>query len=32
MNKKFYLHNMRWGWGDILYMSWNYDLKYRLLF
>ncbi|ECZ5471043.1 colicin transporter [Salmonella enterica subsp. enterica serovar Oslo] len=35
MNKKFYLQNICWGWvmgGYILYMSWDYDFKYRLLF
>lgn len=35
MNRKYYLNNMWWGWfmgGYTLYMSWNYEFKYRLLF
>lgn len=35
MNRKYYLNNMWWGWfmgGYTLYMSWDYEFKYRLLF
>lgn len=35
MNRKYYFNNMWWGWvtgGYMLYMSWDYDFKYRLLF
>lgn len=34
MNRKYYFNNMWWGWvtgGYMLYMSWDYDFKYRLL-
>ena len=32
MNRKYYFNNMWWGWvtgGYMLYMSWDYDFKYR---
>ncbi len=35
MNRKYYFNNMWWGWvtgGYMLYMSWDYEFKYRLLF
>lgn len=35
LNRKYYFNNMWWGWvtgGYMLYMSWDYDFKYRLLF
>ncbi|EKA4220619.1 TPA: colicin transporter [Escherichia coli] len=35
MNRKYYFNNTWWGWvtgGYMLYMSWDYDFKYRLLF
>ncbi|EOO6841378.1 colicin transporter [Escherichia coli] len=35
MNRKYYFNNMWWGWfmgGYTLYMSWDYEFKYRLLF
>ena len=33
MNRKYYFNNMWWGWvtgGYMLYMSWDYDFKYRI--